>query len=136
MGLNHAQYGSPLSLGYSHVLTWTRQGLQLKDIGDQFGLQFLSGGLWGQLVNTDHGLLYTNVVAVLGLVGAPLLFRRSARDASYVFLVAGSVYVFHALFELWYVSHPGSNRYLFPMIGLMAMPFAVLIEKVGERHDR
>jgi hypothetical protein len=133
MLLNWAQYGSPFTVSYSHVLMLTEDGLVVQDNKGLFGLAFLASGLWGQLADMDHGLLFTNAAALIGLLGLPILFRMEWQKTLLILSVSLSLYVFHALFKLWYISHPGCNRYLFTAIALMAVPFACLLARLLER---
>ncbi|MFH2002580.1 MAG: glycosyltransferase family 39 protein [Planctomycetota bacterium] len=133
LGMNWAQYGDPLALSYSRVLANTENGPMITRIAGHFGLQYAAGGLWGQLADRDHGLFFNNAVSLVGVLGLPLLFRKNARSAVFIALVALSIYVLHGFFKLWYISHPGSNRYLFTTIALMAVPFACLLGGVFRR---
>jgi hypothetical protein len=132
LGLNWMQYGSPFTLSYTRVLMMTEQGPVMQDNRGLFGPEYLVSGLWGQLMDKEHGLLYTNAVALVGFLGLAFFFRRAWRSAAYVLLTALSLYVFHAFFRLWYISHTGSNRYLFTAILLMALPLACLFHGVLE----
>ena len=76
-------------------------------MGGGFGLEYAAAGLWGQLVDREHGLLFNNAVALAAIPGFWFLFSTHRRAAVYLSLVALSIYVFHAFFKLWYVSHPG-----------------------------
>lgn len=130
LGMNWHMYGSPFTLSYSRVLMLTEKGVVMQDNRGLFGAHYLLSGLWGQLVDKHHGLLFTNTVSLVGLLGLPALFRRNRRGALLVAFPALFLYVFHAFFKLWYVSGEGSNRYLFTAILLMAVPFAVLLESL------
>lgn len=133
LAMNWAQYGHPLTLSYSRCLANTPDGPVVTRIGGHFGVEHAPSALWGMLVDREHGLLFTNVVALVGLLGLPILFKKSLRAAICITLMAVSLYVFHGFFKLWYISHPGSNRYLFTMIALMAVPFACLVWAIFQR---
>lgn len=133
MLLNWAQYGSPFTVSYSNVLMLTENGLVVQDNKGLFGMEFLASGLWGQLVDMDHGLLFTNMAALIGLFGLPILFRMEWRKTLLILSVSLSLYIFHALFKLWYISHSGCNRYLFTAVALMAVPFACLLVRLLDR---
>ncbi len=124
--MNRVQYGGFFTLSYSRLMMLTYDGLKIFDVGGQFALEN-AAGLWQQIVDRDHGLLYNNAVALIGGIGFVFLFRRSWRSAALILLVAASIYVFHGFFRLWWLSHPGSNRYLFTTVCLMAVPFACLL---------
>ncbi|MHC4943998.1 MAG: glycosyltransferase 87 family protein [Planctomycetota bacterium] len=136
LAMNWHQYGSPFTLSYHRVLANTEDGVIITRISGHFGVQFFWGALWGQLADQEHGLFFHSLPSLIALLGIPLFFRRHRRSALLVFLIVVSLYLFHCFFKLWYISHPGSNRYIFTAIMLMAVPFALLLEFLWNRIPR
>ena len=133
--LNEEQWGGFLTLGYSRCIAVNAEGQAvLTNIAGHFGAEHFLGGAWGQLVDRDHGLLFTNLVALIALPGLWELYRKNRPAAIHLILTAGSVYVFHAFFKLWHISHDGANRYLFTTILVMGVPFAVLLSRAVSIH--
>jgi hypothetical protein len=132
--MNKFQWGGFLTLGYHRCMAVTGDGrVVMTNIAGHFGFEHFFAGAWGQLMDREHGLLFTNAAALLALPGLWFLLRKDRAAAVYVMLVAGSIYFFTAFFKLWYISHPGSNRYLFTSILVMGVPFAALLEKLARQ---
>ena len=133
LAMNWHQYGSPFTLSYHRVLANTEEGVIMTRISGHFGIRYFGGAFWGQLADREHGLFFHSLPALIAILGIPLFFKRDRRSALLVVLIVFSLYLFHCFFKLWYISHPGSNRYLFTAIMLMAVPFALLLELLWNR---
>lgn len=133
--LNDHLFGSPLITSYDRIAVIHDDNVSLHSQRSDFDLP-LWQGIWGQLTDRHHGLLFTSPVTLLSLLGIPALLRRHRSVALYVTATASAVFLFYSMYRPWSASHYG-NRFLFPVVCLAAVPLAAAIDHVwGLWRDR
>jgi hypothetical protein len=115
---NHMRFGSPLETGYPSLA---------------FETSFLTG-LSGLLVSPGRGLLLYSPVVLLGLIGIPPSLRSNRMETWLVLII---VVVYVGIFSKWYVWWRGVNwgpRYLLPIVPLLILLAAPLLEDAFRRR--
>ena len=124
---NAALFGSPFVTSYDRITVVDAAGhWSTFSQRSNFDLPFLQG-LRGQFINRRHGLLFTSVATLVALAGIPALLKRNARLGAFIILGSIGLIGFFSRYDQWNASHYG-NRFLFPVIALMTVPFAILLE--------
>jgi hypothetical protein len=128
-------FGSPFATGYDRILTMDRQYQPVVySQRASFGLPFREGAI-GQLLDRQHGLVFTSLITLISLAGFLPLLRRSPRLG--VYIATGSLVLFalFSTYDQWSASHYG-NRFLIPIVALAAVPLAALLDLLLDRVVR
>ena len=123
--LNLHLFGSPSTTSYDRIAHFEDGGVRLHSTRDDFNQPF-AAGLAGQAVAPQRGLVWTAPLALVGLAGLPLVWRRRPRLALAVGWVAVVLPLIYARYDWWWTSEYG-NRFLLPLVALAALPLATLI---------
>jgi hypothetical protein len=124
--LNAHLFGSPLVTSYDRIARLEGGRLVPFSQREDFGLSIVLG-MWGQITDPRHGLLFTSPVTIPSLVGLAILWRRSSRYAAGLGLSLLGLFLFFSSYRLWDQSYYG-NRFLIPIIALAAIPLASLLQ--------
>jgi hypothetical protein len=125
---NQLLYGGPLVTGYHRA--WTEHGIE--SYTTKFGQPFWPG-LRDLLIHHRKGILTTNPVLLISLVGVPLALRGPFRaEMAFLAALALAQLCFFAKHEEWKFSHY-SNRYLMTFVALGAVFAAQVIADVRRR---
>jgi hypothetical protein len=128
LGYDTAMFGHPLITSYDRMAIFEAGVWRVGTHRYDFSLEFLPRGLIGQLLDRQHGLLWTSPITVISLAGFGYLLRRRRRlgialGATFILL-----YGFFAAYRFWDTSHYG-NRFLFPVVILSGLPLALLLDR-------
>jgi hypothetical protein len=127
--LNLHLFGSPLTTAYDRIATFSDGVVSLGSQRSDFDLPPWQGAV-GQLLDLEHGLLFTSPITLLALLGIPALARRDRRLALYTSGTMLALFAFFSCYRLWSASHYG-NRFLLPVVVLAALPLAAGLEELG-----
>jgi hypothetical protein len=131
---NAVLFGGPFLTGYDRMLE-ADPGPVLVSQRNDFSLTDAPANLMWQIVDEQHGLLYTAPSVLVGLAGILALWRRRPLLALLPMSLLAAYLLFFATFIPWRASHYG-NRYLFIPVMVSVLPLAALLHQAGRRRNR
>ncbi|MBL8153189.1 MAG: hypothetical protein JNM70_03320 [Anaerolineae bacterium] len=117
---NAARFGSPLTTGYGF------------DTGEGFTTPLLTG-LFGLTISPFRGLFWYSPALLLALPGGLMLRRRDGRLAALLLALCGVQLILFALWSSWEGGVVWGPRFLLPIVPLLALLLAPLIEAAWTR---
>ena len=129
LAYNTAMFGHPLITSYDRIANFEAGAWHVGTHRNDFSLEILPHGLMGQLLDRQHGLLWTSPITVVSLLGFGYLRQRRWRVCLALAATFSLLYGFFAAYRFWDTSHYG-NRFLFPVIFLSGLPLALLLEQM------
>ena len=129
LGYDTAMFGHPLITSYDRIAIFEAGAWQVATHRSDFSLALLPRGIAGQLLDRQHGLLWTSPITVPSLVGFINLFQRRRRLGLSLGATFLLLYGFFAAYRFWDTSHYG-NRFLFPVVILSGLPLALLLDRM------
>ena len=120
-GWNMFRFGSPLQTGDSLIVT---------GIGFNTPLLF---GVYGLLLSPGKGLFVYNPIALVGVIGVIRMFRQRRAEALLCGLIALTLLLFHAVYDLWSGGWNWGPRFLLPMLPFLLLSTGDLF---SSRHPR
>ena len=129
---NFALFGSPFVTSYDRIAVINAAGAwSTFSQRSSFDLPFVVG-LRGQMFDPQHGLLFTSPLTLAAIAGIPAMKNKVPALTIYVVLGCAALICFFSTYDQWNASHYG-NRFLFPVVALMSIPLAALLESVFKR---
>jgi hypothetical protein len=128
LGYDTIMFGHPLVTSYDRIAIFEAGAWHVATQRNDFSMAILPRGLVGQLLDRQHGLLWTSPITVPSLAGLVYLFHRRWRLGAALIATFLALYVFFAAYRFWDTSHYG-NRFLFPIIILSGLPLALLLDR-------
>jgi hypothetical protein len=110
---NYVRFGSVLNFGYG---------------GEGFTTP-LPTGLAGLLFSPGHSLLIYSPIVLLGIVGAPLLWKQDRRLALVSFFAIGGYIVLSALWHSWMGGKVWGSRLVVPAIPVIGILVAAAVQR-------
>ena len=132
--LSYRWYGAPLP-GAPILVT---QGLSPVDWVPSIIHHFFVApwvGLFGVLLDQQHGLFLASPVYLLAIPGLVMLWRRSRTLAIACGLVFASIYLPAGSFGIWYGGYCSPARLLTPTVPVLALALAAVLDSVGLRRQ-
>ena len=98
--------------------------------------QPMTVGLYGLLVSPGKGVFLFNPPLILSLFGAPLFWKESRQLAWFCLIACGGYVLFFASRPTWDGANFWGPRHLCPLLPVMMLPAACLLDKVNWRSTR
>jgi hypothetical protein len=135
LAYNNACFGSPFSVGYSHLDSPQFSAVHAKGF---LGVAAPSiKALGGTFAGPQRGLLFFSPVCIFGFVGLwSLLSAGRARHAVLVGAAAVLYAVFTSSFGYWISGDVVGPRHLTPLVPFLIIPAAVFLDRATRDGDR
>jgi hypothetical protein len=131
LGYDTIMFGHPLVTSYDRIAIFEAGAWHVATQRNDFSLAILPRGLVGQLLDRQHGLLWTSPITVPALAGLVYLLRRRWHLGAALGATCMLLYFFFAAYRFWNTSHYG-NRFLFPIVILAGLPLALLLDRCAK----
>jgi len=122
-------FGHPLITSYDRIAIFEAGAWHVATQRNDFSMATLPRGLVGQLLDRQHGLLWTSPITVPSLAGLVYLLRTRWRLGAALIATFLLLYIFFSAYSFWDTSHYG-NRFLFPIVVLSGLPLAMLLDRM------
>src|SRR5215216_2695284 len=132
---NYKLFGSPIVTGYQRTATADSAGqMLLVDHASKFNQPLLKG-MYISLFDPRNGILPTNPVVIMALLGVVRLRSIKPRDKAYLILLLCLIqFVLFAKYDEWYMSH-FSNRFLMTFVALSSVFTGSFLSYISQKYS-
>lgn len=121
---NAHRFGSPFDFGYSH---WAREARPLS--GDPWV------GALGLIFDAQHGALIAYPILLGALWRWGAFWKRFRPEAVFIAALAVITLMVNAFFVNWAGHFSSGPRYLLPVLPLVSLPFALILDDIGRLEE-